>query len=553
MVEYDVVFHCVLVAVVTSLAYSNIFQNEFVYDDYTFIVKWNATRSLGNIPSFFTGELPHGHSGVYRPVRGVFYAVGYWLWGVNPAGYHLQSLFVHLTCTILVYFIALEVAESGVIALMTAIVFGVHPVHTEAVTFMTASFDVIGVAFFLSSFLLYLRSGGDWRRVEYVFSAAFAVLAFLTYEVTLTLPLMIVLYDACFRKAKRRSVGGYWVKIPYFMLAAFYFLVRSLILELPRGQYFAGSFYYTMLTMSKAFVKYVSLTLFPVGLSLEHTLPGGISSHIDSNLMGVVFAQTILDSDVLFSMAVILTLVVIMVKCLRRYPIVSFCIGWFIIGLSPVSNIIPQPVVMAERYLYLPSFGFCLLFSWVVYQGFRKDKWLALVFVFVVLAYAGLTISRNYEWRDQMTLWSKTAERSPGSALPHLDLGIEYARHGMADAATEEFKKTLDINPDIAEAHNNLGIIYTKQGRVDLAVNEFKTAIKIKPELEEAHNNLGIIYVKQGMTDAAAEEFRRSIEITPDEAKTHIMLEEVYKMQGRANMSLREYENASEFYPENRV
>ena len=404
-----------IIIIVTFLTYANILQNYFVWDDIDFI-PWAASKDLSSAKNFIMGEVPQGHFGVYRPVRSFIYVASYDLWKNNPIGYHFQSILVHLIATILVYFIVFEITNKSALAFMSSLVFGVHPVHTEAITSITASFDVFGVIFFLASFYLYIKATPE-KNYLYFASVIFAVLSFFTYEFALTLPLLIVLHDLCFKKTASlfKKVKVY---APYFAGVFLYFFIRFFVLEISnRGAYFAGSFYHTMLIMAKAFLKYILLLIFPVNLSVNHSVSKGILSYayIDLNEK-IVLAQSIFDFNILLSIVVIMFLVIIALLSFKKYPIVSFCIGWFFIALAPVSNILPQSVIMSEKYLYIASFGFTLLFSFIVYTLYTSfdAKYLKigliLFLVFVLIFYSATTLERNKDWKDQFTLWTKTVQ-----------------------------------------------------------------------------------------------------------------------------------------------
>ncbi|MBW2983748.1 tetratricopeptide repeat protein [Candidatus Woesearchaeota archaeon] len=555
--------HLLIIITLTSLVYINIFQNQFVWDDEDFIVNWEETKSLKNIPLLLKGAVPSRHEGVYRPLRGLFYALSYKLWGLNRAGYHFQSILVHLICTILVYFVVADITKKNIIAFMSALIFGIHPIHVEAVTFMTASFDTIGIIFFLASFYLYLRAQSTKDNFKAnIASITFAILAFFTYELTLTLPLLIVLYDICFRKIERKNITEKLkIHSPYFIILMFYLLIRVFILHTtPRGSYLAGSFYITMLIMTKVFVKYILLAIFPVKLSVDHTISKGISAFRVYISDETLFAQSLFNFDILFSIAVIAALLIVAVKCFKEYPLVSFCMGWFFIGLAPVSHIIPQYMLLAEKYLYIPSFGFCLLFSSIIYSLYhlRHNKQITrytkiasiALSIFMITTYSALTIARNNDWKDELTLWLRTVETSPESISSHNNLGLIYDDFGKIDLAIKEYKRAVEINPRFFEAHYNLGVAYYDQGKIYLAIEEYKKALAINQNFTPAHYNLGNAYRKNGDINLAIEEYKNAIAINPNHANAHNNLGIAYHSKGKINLAIEEYKKAIKINPE---
>lgn len=548
-----------LIIILSLAPYINIFKNEFVWDDPKFIT-WAGAKDFSDSYNFFKGEVPEGHGGVYRPLRSIFYVISYKLWKLNQVGYHFQSILIHLTSTVLIYFIAVNITNNSVIGLMSGILFGLHPVHTETITSITSSFDVIGVIFFFISFYLYIKASSSENRFysRYIISIVFALMAFFTYEFALTLPLLIILYDLCFKKIKKDNIiEKIEVYSPYFAIALLNLFIRFFTLNIiERGNYLANSFYLTMLTMTKALLKYILLIIFPINLNVNHNISEEILSlaYVDINEKAII-SQSIFDLHILFSIAVIAVLFTIAIKSFNKYPIVSFSIGWFFIGLMPVSNIIPQGSILSEKYLYISSFSFCLLFSYSFYHIYNivtnKVKYvkvgLILFFIFITMMYSILTFSRNKDWKDELSLWSKTAEQSPKSALAHNNLGLAYQKHGRVEFAIDAYQKAIALNPKYAEAYNNLGLAYQKLEKVSLAIDAYKKAIELNQN-SAFHNNLGIAYQTQGNLDIAIEEYKKALAIKENYA-SHNNLAIAYQSQGKKDLAIEEFKKAVELNP----
>ncbi|MBW2975596.1 tetratricopeptide repeat protein [Candidatus Woesearchaeota archaeon] len=553
----------IVIILVTSFAYIGILKNGFVWDDHQFIEGWGLTRSFWNIPSVLKGATPPEHTGVYRPLRGLFYMISYKLWKLNPPGYHFQSMMIHLICTVLVYLIAVQITKKKTIGFMASLLFGTHPIHTEAVTPAASGFDLIGIVFFLASFYLYLKAESEGNKAGWIYpcSAVFAALAFFTYELTLTLPILIVFYDICFKRIKKESLYRRIKRYsPYLISAMVYLFIRFFILDIwGKGGYFAGSFYLTMLTMSKAFLKYIYLVIFPFSLNFNHKISSGILSYVVTDMnREAVIAQSVLDFNILSSIAVIIALLAIMMKGIKKFPLVSFCIGWFFIGLLPVSNIIPQLVVLSEKYLYIPSFGFCLLFSYLTYNLYssisKKNKLMgkaiAVLFAFVVISYTITAIERNKDWRDDLALWSKTAERSPESAFAHNNLGWVLHLKGEKGPALEEYEKALKINPRLFEVYYNIGLIYQSEGKNEIAIEYYKKAISINPDYALPYHELGKAYYEQGMNEPAIEEYKKAISINPGFKEAYYNLGNAYHALGDIDHAMKEYRKALAIDPD---
>ena len=487
------------VVILTFLAYSNIFQNQFVLDDYDFIVKWDLVKDLHNLPKIFRADsIPEIHRGVYRPVKTLLLILSYNLWGLNLTFYHLYSLTIHLISTILVYLIILKITKTKFIALVGGAIFGVHPIHTEAITFILASFDSFGLACYLAAFYLFLKSKDHSKRsnlLNYYFLAAvlLATLAFFSYELTLTLPLMLTWYELVFAKKKvilKAILKAVW---PFWLSVASYLYIRFFIVHiLNRTEYLAGSFYLTMLVMAKSFLKYIILLVLPHNLSIDYQLAPNVSSIVDlvfvskDKLKGLSF----FNPDVLISLLSLVILVLIIIKTYRQNRIISFVIGWFLISLIPVLNLIPQHTLFADRYVYLGSFSFSLLVGLGAYNLIKlaqQKSWLMLrssvylSLILLLILYSLLTYQRNLEWKDNLVVWSKLVEQIPNDAVISFQTAQVYRDFHQPDLAIYYFKRTLMIEPLIPEAYYYIGQIYDQKGQHEQAVKYYLKTLKLYP------------------------------------------------------------------------
>lgn len=437
----------VLIIVIVLTAYSNIFDNQLIIDDQYFIQEWPLTRSFTNIGTLLTGANPESQPGVYRPIRSILYLVYYQLWGTNSIGYHFHSLFVHLISTILVYFIVKSlISNSSWLPFTASLLFGLHPIHTESITYIAASMEMTGVVFFLSAFFLYLKNKRNW-------TVFFGLLSFFTYEMTLTLPLLLGLYELTLGKKNWKRI------LPVALTATSYFFIRIGILgiSLARGNYLAYSFYHTQLTMIKMWVKYLWLLVWPVNLSHNQTIVPGFESFMTpySNLKAIL-SQTPLDLPILLSISIIFGLIFIAIKQKSKYPWLTFTIGWFFISLLPVAYFLPQGTAFAEKYLYITSFSFVLLLSFGL-ENLKKWKKLWIVAtVLIAVFYAGRTYMRNQNWQSTQTLWEYEAQIHPQSELAYYNLGIVYTQKGEKSKAITAYEKALQLKPEFWQAKHNL-------------------------------------------------------------------------------------------------
>jgi len=437
-----------LIILLSLVSYLNIFQNEFVWDDHVFILDNSDIRSFSNLPLLFTQDV----DGLYRPLRSLHYTFVYSLAGKNEFFYHFNSLFFHTIISILVFFIIYEIINKRNIALIAALIFAVHPIHTGRVTNITAGFDLLGIFFMLLSFYFYIKFSKLNIKKYFFFSLLLFLIAIFSSEEAIVLPLIIILYEYCFNRERLSK----FIKnlIPFFIVALFFIAIRFFVLGIKGRleEYLAGNFFLTMLTMLKVYVYYIYLLIVPINLTLYHDIPA---------------ATSLFDFKVIISALILVTIFFFTIR-FNKNRILFFSVFWFFITLIPFSNILPLQNFMAERYLYVPSIAFSLLLSYLLITIFKKKniaRYGVVVFIVLLLGfYVFSTINRNNEFRDNLTLWSKTVATNPGNSRAHDNLGFTYERSGDKEKALQEFELAVKLQPDNFKALANLGVVYAKLG-----------------------------------------------------------------------------------------
>lgn len=533
----------ILIYLFAGLIFSNIFQNNFVMDDFDFIVDWPLIKDFNNWPQFFVGYTPlERQAGIYSPLKTLFHAINYHFFGLNPLGYHVVSLIIHGIGIFLVYRISLSLVSHQYTALLAALFFAIHPVQVEAITYMTASVDMIGILFLLSAFLLYIKSHRAYPQSKskfYILSLFFAFLAVFTHELALSLPLLLVWYDVCYVQDFRLSLTlrRLW---PFFIVALSYALSKYLVLgAVTRGAYVYDSFYLTLLITLKALAQYVTICFFPLVLTHNHVISRGIFSFDQEDFdVLAVLSQSVFEAQTFFSLVLLGMIIYLIVKNLRKNVLISFCLGWFFIALLPGANIIPSGVYFAERYLYPGLLGFSLLLSHSLVYLYERNKsflqFLAIVLMITCITFFSLrTWLRNQDWRDEIVLYESAVKANPYSALMQTDLGLVYLNNNEAQRALESFHNALSIRNDDPVIYFSMAEAYLKMNQSQEAIGSLKKAIELNSDYAEAYYNLAGIYAYQGMTGEAEESLKRAIGL--------------YEKQGRGQEG-RDLEKAFEGY-----
>ena len=278
---------------------------------------------------------------------------------------------------------------------------------------------------------------------------------------------------------------------------------------------------------------FVLLYLFLVGVkALESGIKGfgsdftdGLFESVSNPLAGVFVGilATFLVQSSSVSTSTIVGLVGAGFISYKRSKPIFFGIWWFLICLSPVYNLIPLFNPFADRYLYIPLVGFCVAVAVVLndvlnsrfYRAGMFARLTPILVIIILGLYSTGTIVRNRDWKDGLTLWSKTVKSSPGSSIAHGSLGHAYQDLGRLEEAVEEYKRAIAINQDDYKAHYNLGTVYDQQGRLDLSLQSYQRSILANPAYANAHFNIGIIYQKLGQLDKAIGHFSKVTELDP--------------------------------------
>lgn len=561
------------IIVVTTVAYLNTLPNQFVWDDKTFAA-WPLTKDFRFLPELLKGSLPFPHEGDFRPLKGIILLLDYKFFGLSPFWYHVQAIAIHLSATLLVYFITKKILASMhqspfiahyslLIPCLTALLFGLHPIHTEAITFITASTDIIGVSFFLGAFYFYLaayeRHRGRAKRITGSIFLAF--LAFVSYEITLVLPVIVILFDFLIvrinKKEFLRRVKTYGL---YFADIALYFLVRFVILDVsPKSSLPEENPLLIAITMVKAFGEYVKVALFPLNLTVNHLIPENISSlfYVDYDQKAFL-SQKITDPETISAAVLIFSILAIGLFLYKRMPLVTFCIFWFFIALAPVSNIIPLNNFMSERYLYLASFGICFLLAYffAIWHFSLKDTKLGkfiviLLFVAVSAGFFVKTILRNFEWQNSKTLWIGEVSLSQTSVLANHNLGNVYLSEGNLEKAIPHYETAYFNNSQKnLDVIIHLGFAYQRQGRARDAIEKFKIAVSEYPQNFLARSHLANAFRQAKDYKSSEEEYKKSIAIEPNFYDSRIGLGLVYAFQKKDQAAVEEFKTASTLRPD---
>ncbi len=563
-------FSILLVIVILSsfAVYFNSLSNGFVYDDAWQVLKNRWMTDVKYIPEIFSSNVwgfrkDFSISNYYRPAMHIMYMAIYHIFGLNPWGFHLVSLFFHAANSVLVFLLAFRLldgpkkggetqplrdSQSGILdsrsfAFLAALLFATHPIHTEAVDWAAGLPDLSFTFFYLLSFYLYMRA--EDRSVHfnafYFVSVASFFLATLCKEPALTLPLIIAAYDCARRPFEGRSTLPPKRYIPFLVVAGIYFILRFRALEgfISLRRHPELSEYQSFINVFPLFVQYLGKLFIPLNLNAFYVL------HPVSSLFEPRAALSVIVAVLFGGLTYI---------ALKKNRAVFVSLLFIAVPLLPSLYIpVVGPNAFTERYLYLSSFGMVLLFACLLdwAKAARPAAAAGLVAIYIVLAglYSWTTVGRNTVWKNDFTLFSDTAKKSPDADMPRYNLGLYLQNEGKWDGAIELYRKALDLNPEYIDARLNLGVALFRKGQIDDAIDQYQTVLKLRPEYADAHIDLGVALFRKGRTDQAIEHYQAALKLNPDSVDAHVNLGAALGEKGNIDQAIEHYQTALKLNP----
>lgn len=524
-----------------ALPYVNTLLNGFVYDDNRQVLDNPYLKNFHFLPKVFGTTVwsfvgMQGVSNYYRPMMTLGYAICYHLFGPLAYGFHLVNVCLHVGVVLLVFAVARVMLKDRTVAFVAACLFAIHPIHTEAVAWVAAVTSLDVTFFYLLTFLLYLkmaRPHGDlspWIKLASVLSFALTIFS---KEQALTFPFLALVYEHFFRpdctettlRQKLRRYGEFCL----MDLAYILFRIEHLGAFAPQIQLSRLGWYPSILSAFALVGQYLEKLFWPVELCAYYVFHKG---------------NSILDPRVLAGIAALAACLLIFTMLARKDRTVSFGFIWFFATLAPVLDIrYLAGNVFAERYLYLPSVGFCWLMGWAGVKLWRRLGTHAVLWQRAFGAVAGViavllvvrVVTRNRVWRSDESLYTQTLKASPRATSIRENLGVVAWNHGNIDEAEKQWRIALKLNPTSPIALTNLGLVYAKRKQYKQAADYFRQAMLHKPDYTDPHLNLGSMEMDLGEYRKAEWQLRAAVALSPLVPSCHNKLGKLYLKKGQLN------------------
>lgn len=474
----------------------------------------------------------------YRGVAIFSFALNYRFGGLSLPGFHLVNISIHLLASWLV-FLLLKRAVPGrlYIALSGSLIFAIHPLQTQAVTYVVQRMASLSALLFLLSLYLFVRaqesfaSGLKFRAPNhlafYLGSLTAGVLAIFTKENTAVLPFALLLFARFFLPCEKNWRPLLKYLAPYLLacgLAIVWLFANKLLPSLLRGETLTDSvgtqllvsskhnspLYYFITELSVLWV-YIRMLFLPFGQALDHNYP-------------IVETLVSLKNVAAFAGLAALGYLSFALRNLR--PLISCGIAWFFLTLAIESSLLPLDPLFEHR-LYLPMFGFVLAVLGLL-ELLRGPRQQAILLCLSLLLLGGLTISRNHLWSDPVSFLEENLRKVTTSERVRVNLARNYIQTGRVQRAETLLLEAIAINPDHDSHFINLSKVYAEQGRYPEALRVLQQGLAFNAGSVKLHNNLGGLYDLLGQRQSAIASLNKALTLDPHFAPAYINLGIVY-------------------------
>ncbi|MDP8234746.1 MAG: tetratricopeptide repeat protein [Candidatus Erginobacter occultus] len=563
--QLQTVLFPLIIVVLALLIYSNTLQNGFTYDDYREIVNNSLIQDFAwseFVVSFFPGTGSPDPPG--RAVPLLTFAANYAVGGLNPAGYHLVNVVLHALVSLLIYAVGRELFPARRrLSFLVAALFASHPIHADVVAAAVGRSELISSFCFLLALLIYLRkTASEYSRRPPVFwwTIPIVIAGVLSKATAATLPLIVIVFDLYRFTLRRGESFSHGLRVFTYRLKKFYltYIIAVLFtLALYTGIMPAeddlGANFLVFLPFGERIIaclgilmRYLAILIWPFKLSVDYSF-----AQLSSQPQWI---QNLWTAGGIVSCIGWGTVALVSLGRKGRYFLAVFI---FAVNYAIISNIILViNVSMAERLIYMASWGFCLALGFLL-DG-MLDRWrdglartsIWIVIVSILGVYSVRTWTRNRDWKDNFALFSSAYAANPMGARVNYNLGIEYTGRGDIERAVFHYEQATRILPWNPLYHINLGEAYASKGEVDRAIAEFREAVRLEPERAEGFINLAIASLRKGLADEAIDSLLIAGEITPGDWRVYFNLGNAYLVRRNVELAARAYEKSLELNPD---
>jgi tetratricopeptide (TPR) repeat protein len=579
---------CVMLILAAVVVYSDSFHGPFIFDDSAVIEQATARRPW---PVWNTLIGP-------RPVVQATLALNYFIGGSSETGYHVGNLCIHILAALALFGIIrrtltlpalggrFDERSAASLAFCAALLWVVHPLQTQAVTYVIQRMESLMGLFYLLTLYCVIRAteisttethgnarlekteetsrrtvllrAVPWLKKPsswwYVAAVVVCALGMGSKEVMISAPVIVLLYDrsfiaGSFREALRRRR---WL---YLGLAATWLILARSGVEAVGPRAISAGFRLQDVTPLQyarsepgVILHYLALAFWPAGLCLDYGWP--VAKGVEQIAPGALVIGGLLAATV---------------WALVRRPKWGFAGAWFFLILAPTSSIMPIKDLAFEHRMYLPLAAVAAVVILAAYLGWKRlagsgkgrhlpEQFLAAILILSAAAALGrATFLRNKDYATALSIWSDTARKAPRNARALNNLGWQLRAAGDYEGALGCLNWAIELRPGYADAYNNRAYTYASMKRFDEAFDDCNKAIEFKPDLPEPYNNRGNLYVQLGSIEKALDDFDHAIKLRPDYHQAYNNRALAHLKAGDDQDALKDFSKAIEILPDDPV
>lgn len=570
--NFQIFLAIVACIILPFIIYSNSLHTPFIFDDIQYIVE-NPRIKLSDkweTKKFYDDQYTlHNVVEPARPLTFLTFALNYKIGGLNTFGYHLFNVILHVFNTILLFILSRKIIsivlkeQSVFLALAISLLFSVHPINTEVVTYISHRSEGLCMIFYMLALYLFIKTV-ERSKWYYPLSLISFVLSIYSKEVGATLPAIILGLDYLIMSDLKadKIVERKYFHIPYWIILVIFLFLRHMAIGIGTGRadtQIVWSNYSYFVTQIYVVTQYIKLLIIPMGQCIDHFIQP---------------IKTVMDFRVLISLfslcGIFWGIFLIFIKNAYYTRLVVFSIFWFLIALTPTSSFLPIDDAMAERRIYLPSWGFYLI-AVILYlkitntitrnnqianiESANKKKLavsrkiLLVILIIHIAILSILTWKRNEQYKQALLMWKEAILRYPDNFRAWEAAATLYHENKEYDKALELYQKAIELNPKFALAHYNLGNLYNRRKEYDKALQSYQKTIILKPEYANAYYNMGFIYQGLEQYEEAEKLYEKANEIDPNSVDVNFNLAKIYYEQKKYDDALLTFEKVVKLDP----
>lgn len=501
--------------IVILLAFKPSLQNQFTNWDDGYYVTNNTAVHKYDIKGMFSQLV----TDVYVPLTLMSFGVEYHFFKLNPFFYILDNILLHIAVTLMIFIFALKIGLKERSAFLGALLFGIHPMHVESVAWITERKDVLYSFFYMLAILQYWHYLESKKTWSFGLTFIWGILSMLAKPMALSLPFVLLVCDWLYqRKIDRHVLLEKALHLIYIVPLAF-LTFKAHYARAPLKDFVEGSMLWLW-----SFTFYLRKFFFPLELVPIYNVPKPIGfSHIDYNIAFIVFC----------------VFMFLMIRH-RQNRWLRFAFFYYLASIFFIIRMKVEVHVstVADRFMYLPSLGFCLLIGYFIDEKLsvykEKSRWKYITTVILTIGlFCFLAIKTSHQtqiWKNNEVLWNLIIKTAPNSTS-YNNRGQYYLDTKRYDLAIKDFNSAIQALPSHFQAHYNKGLVYQEQKMYDKAIECYNTSLKYNPKYYQAYHNKSYVYLQTKKYDLAIESCKKGLEINPEStgmnsncAKAHMKL-----------------------------